>query len=232
MARRRRHDTAPVWWWRLTAAHGAPRSCSSRVRIRTPPRFAGALHAATLRGDDVMARALLARGGPERAGGKRERGPAQQPRLRSSTIGATPFWLAARFAEPGIMRALADQGADTQHVMDDGTTPLMAATGARRRTEPGLAPNPVENERLVLEAARVAIEAGDDVNAADAEGDSALHTAAARRLESVIQLLADSGADLNARNAEGKTPLMLAGGSDGDDNGTVELLRRLGASGP
>ena len=233
------NDTAPVGTSALVvAAHSGHTALAAFLLEQgADPNAAEAgytaLHAATLRGDDVMARALLARGADPSAPvvrGSEGRRNSPDYVLEHDVVGATPFWLAARFAEPGIMRALADQGADTQHVMDDGTTPLMAATGARRRTEPGLAPNPVENERLVLEAARVAIEAGDDVNAADAEGNRALHTAAARRLESVVQLLADSGADLNAQNAEGKTPLMMAGGSDGDDNGTRELLIRLGAN--
>ena len=178
-----------------------------------------------------MARALLARGADPNVPvvrGSEGRRNSPDYVLEHDVVGATPFWLAARFAEPRIMRALADHGAVAQIVMDDGTTPLMAAAGARRRTEPGLAANPVENERVVLEAARVAIDVGVDVNATDAEGNTALHTAASRRLATVVQLLADRGADLNAQNAEGKTPLMMAG--DGDDNPTRELLRRLGAN--
>ena len=65
----------------------------------------------------------------------------------------------------------------------------------------------------------------------DAAGNTALHTAAARRLDTVVQLLADSGADLNVLNDQGQTPLEVAGRRGGDDNSTVELLRRLGASG-
>ena len=80
----------------------------------------------------------------------------------------------------------------------------------------------------MLEAARGAIDAGVDVNAADAAGNTALHTAARRRLDTVVQFLADSGADLHALNDQGQTPLAVAGGRGGDDNSTVELLRRLG----
>ena len=111
-----------------------------------------------------------------------------------------------------------------------GAPSLMAATSARRRTEPGLTPNRVENERLVLESVRVAVEVGVDVNAVDDAGNTALHTAASRRLDTVVQFLADSGANLNAYNEEGQTPLtMAAGRGDAEDNATVELLRRLGA---
>ena len=193
-----------------------------------------ALHAATLRGDETLAAALLARGADPNAPvvrGSRGRRNSPDYVLDHDVVGATPFWLAAHFAEPGIMRVLADGGADPQIVMEDGTTPLMAAAAARRRREPGLAANPADDERLVLEAARAAIDAGGDVNAADTAGNTALHTAAARRLDTVVQFLADSGADLHALNDQGQTPLEVAGQRAGDDNSTVELLRRLEASG-
>ena len=192
-----------------------------------------ALHAATLRGDETLAAALLARGADPNAPvvrGSQGRRNSPDYVLDHDVVGATAFWLAAHFAEPGIMRALADNGAEPQIVMEDGTTPLMAAVAARRRREPGLAPNPAEDERLVLEATTAAIEAGVDVNAADAAGNTALHTAASRRLDTVVRLLVDSGADLDALNDQGQTPLALAGGRGGDDNSTVELLRRLGST--
>ena len=189
-----------------------------------------ALHAATLRGDEALAAALLARGADPNAPvvrGSQGRRNSPDYVLDHDVVGATAFWLAAHFAEPGVMRVLADGGADPQIVMEDGRTPLMAAAAARRRREPGLAPNPVEDERLVLEAARATIDAGVDVNAADGAGNTALHTAARRRLDTVVRLLADSGADLHAVNDQGQTPLAAAGGRAGDDNSTVELLRRL-----
>ena len=174
-----------------------------------------ALHAATLRGDETLAAALLAHGADPNAPVKRgSPGRRNSPDyvLDHDVVGATAFWLAAHFAEPGIMRALADNGAEPRVVMEDGTTPLMAAVAARHRREPGLAPNPAEDERRVLEAARAAIEAGVDVNAADAAGNTALHTAASRRLDTVVQLLADSGADLHALNDNGQTPRPRARG--------------------
>ena len=177
------------------------------------------------------ARALLSRGAaPDAPVMRGSPGRRNSPDfvLEHDVVGATAFWLAARFAEPGIMRALADSGAEPQVVMEDGTTPLMAVAAARRRTEPGLAANPVEDERRVLESARVAIDAGVDVNAVDEAGNTALHTGASRRLDTLVQLLADNGANLNARNEEGQTPLTMA--ARRGDNSTTELLRRLGAT--
>ena len=188
-----------------------------------------ALHAATLRGDETLTAALLARGAdpsvPVKRGSPGRRNSPDYV-LEHDVVGATAFWLAAHFAEPGIMRALADNGAEPHVVIPDGTTSLMAAAAARRRREPGLAANPVEDERLVLEATRAAIDAGGNVNAADAAGNTALHTAASRRLDTVVRLLVDRGADLHALNDNGQTPLAVAGGRGGADNSTVELLRR------
>ena len=187
-----------------------------------------ALHAATLRGDETLAAALLARGADPNAPvvrGSQGRRNSPDYVLEHDVVGASAFWLAAHFGEPGIMRALADSGADPQVVVADGKTPLMAAVAARRRREPGLAANPAEDERVVLGSARAAIDAGVVVNAADAAGNTALHTAASRRLDTVVQLLADSGADLHALNDRGQTPLEVAGGRGGGDNSTVELLR-------
>ena len=107
-----------------------------------------------------------------------------------------------------------------------------AATAARRRQEPGLTANATVNERRVLDAVTIALDHGIDIAAIDEKGNTVLHDAASRRLDTVVELLVRRGADLTAQNAEGQTPLALASGRGGDDaeNPTVELLRRLGAN--
>ena len=103
---------------------------------------------------------------------------------------------------------------------------------ARRRQEPGLTANATVNERRVLDAVTIALDHGIDIAAIDEKGNTVLHDAASRRLDTVVELLVGRGADLTAQNAEGQTPLALASGRGGDDgeNPTVELLRRLGAN--
>ena len=104
-----------------------------------------ALHAATLRGDEMLVAALLARGADPNAPvlrGSPGRRNSPDYVLEHDVVGATPFWLAAHFAEPAIMRALADNGAGLQVVMADGTTPLMAAVAARRRHGTGTGREP------------------------------------------------------------------------------------------
>jgi hypothetical protein len=91
-------------------------------------------------------------------------------------------------------------------------------------------------ESAALEAVRLALELGVDVNAADQYGDTALHAAAYQGMRSIVQFLADSGARLDARNTFGETPWTIASGRGIRRGGvnihhprTAELLASLGA---
>ena len=123
--------------------------------------------------------------------------------LAKSLIGATPLWLAAKFAESDIMRALLDHGAEPQFAMTDGKTPLMiaisAGAGQDRRDRMFIKPEVMAKARereapLTLEAVTVLVGAGADVNAVSESGNTALSLATRRRLDDVVQLLADHGA--------------------------------------
>jgi uncharacterized protein len=217
-----------------------------------------ALHAAINRSDLGLVKALLAHGADPSirvAKGSPARRDSNDFQLQSRLIGSTAYLLAAKFVEVDIMRALAAGGADPQAVMPNGTTALMLAAGngearARdaRRDETrrqicvcdwGV----MEDESVVLEAVRLALSLGNDVNAVNNTGDTALHSAAAMRYDGVVQFLAENGADLNLKNKRGQTPLAaISGGgrgratADGDSYGTqmapqstVALLRKLGA---
>ena len=138
-----------------------------------------------------------------------KRPPAGITRL--NMIGGTPFLLAARTADAELMRVLADLGADPLAPNAERTTPLMVAAGigtAAPGEDPGTEPE-------VLEAVHVALELGADINAVDANGDTAMHGAASKHLPSVVQFLAESGAKVevwNQQNKEGFTPLRIAEG--------------------
>ena len=243
------------------------------------PNAAGAgytaLHAAILHQDAALVRALLDHGADPDAAVMTStpvRRDAVDFYLHPSYVGATPFWLAARFGAPGIMHMLAERGANPRavhhptywpgslsvrdervQVREGATTALMAAVGLGGRN-PLVAldrldriaesapvrstrrePDPAEREAVVLEAARLALALGVDVDTANARGDTALHAAAARGYDAVIELLVANGADLGARNADGQTPLDVA--SRGSrrlgiawatpTQSTVELLRTL-----
>ena len=179
-----------------------------------------ALHAAIMRRHEPMVTALLAHGANPNT-------PltAWTPTRRSSNdfnfppehVGATPFWLAARFTEPSIMRLLLKHGADAHvvhradyHAGDPATprsqvtTPLMAATGMGG----GLAwvqPDRKEREALMLEAVKLTTELGVDVNAANTDGRTALDAATALKYESVVAFLVEKGAKPGA-GTKGRPP--------------------------
>jgi ankyrin repeat protein len=225
-----------------------------------------ALHAAVLRSDLNLVSALLARGAnPDvrTTRGTPLRRDTTDFNLPATLISSTPYLLAARFLEPEIMKALVAGGADVTLPMSDGTTALMLATGsgsgngATRRGIAVIDGGVIEPETAVLSAVTAALDLGADVNAANQAGDTALHAAAAKGLNTVVQLLADKGAQLNAKNKRGLTPLaalmpantavrrrgaaITAAAIADDDNAnepvarepthptTIALLRKLGA---
>jgi uncharacterized protein len=175
-----------------------------------------ALHAAVLRSDVNLVKALLAhKANPDLrlTKGTPLRRDTTDFNLPATLIGSTPYLLAARFLEPEIMKALVGGRADVTLTMKDGTTALMLATGtssgnnATRRGIAVIDGGVVEPETAVLAAVAAALDLGADVNAANQAGETALHAAATKGLNSVVQLLADKGADLNAKNKRGLTPL-------------------------
>ncbi|MEE2638625.1 MAG: ankyrin repeat domain-containing protein [Acidobacteriota bacterium] len=168
-----------------------------------------ALHWAALRGDSEMVGTLLAHGANpdvQLTKGSTLKHDRRAFAFDKFLIGATPFSLAARRSDVGIMRLLAAGGADTSLSLKDGRTPVMVAaagknTGLRRLR---LA------EHQILETVRVGLDLGVDVNAVDRTGDAALHVAAASKFESVIRLLVERGARLEAQNTLGQTALAVA----------------------
>ena len=211
-----------------------------------------ALHAAVLRSQLELVKALLAHGAEPNirmTRGTPIRRQTTDFNLPRTLVGATPYLLAAKFVEADIMRALVAGGADPHLTMNDGTTPLMAAVGlgSRRGSRRGIAPIAVggtpEPESEILDAVIAAVELGEDVNAVTGDGNTALHVAATNEHASVVQFLVDSGAEIDAKNGSGLTPL---GGlmrraenrgrpETGDDraaqnSATVQLLLSLGAT--
>ncbi len=150
---------------------------------------------------------------------------------RQRPAGATPFLLAARAGDAGVMQVLAKAGASPRLAADDGTTPLMAAAGVGRN----LTESRVTEEQS-LRAVRLALELGGEVNAANQAGNTALHGAARIKSPALVQLLVDRGAQVNVSNRKGHTPLFVARhyfhpGSPPlpVQSETADLLRRLGA---
>ena len=148
-------------------------------------------------GADVNARLKSGRGGPG----------------KWSPTGATPFFMASATADIVYMKLLLELGADPKIANVDNCTPLMAAcgigVGSAQATETA------GEEPEVLEAAKLLLGLGADVNAVDANGETAMHGAALKNLPKVVRFLADNGAKVEVWNKEndfGSTPLMLAQG--------------------
>lgn len=108
-------------------------------------------------------------------------------------------------------------------------TPLMAAAALGRTHGVSRV-----TESSALEAVKLALERGGDVNAVNAAGDTALHGAAAMGVDTIVQVLVDEGAKLNVKNKRGWTPLIIAegvyeGGVINRLPNTAALLLKLGA---
>jgi len=218
-----------------------------------------ALHAAVLRSELDLVKALLAHGANPNAKltkGTPIRRDNTDYNLPKTLLGATPYLLAAKFCEPAIMQVLAANGADIKIAMPNGATALMLAAGmgsfgnSSRRGIAAIDFGKAEPESSVLETVKMAVGLGADVNAANPAGDTALHTAAAQGQDTVVRFLAASGARLDIKNRRGQTPLAAAIEGNrrfrpADDAGvdvvapvrrseathesTVELLRNLAA---
>jgi ankyrin repeat protein len=170
-----------------------------------------ALHMAVMRRDEKMVSALLAHGANPNA-----RLSTWTPTRRSShdynfepeLIGATPFWLAARFTDPAVMRLLVKAGADplfvhhSERTLDrypwqtrrETLTAVMAAAGMGGGGTPWTEVDRSQRESLALEAVKVAVDLGVDVNVVNIDGRTALDSARAQRFNSVVTYLEEKGA--------------------------------------
>ena len=151
-------------------------------------------------------------------------------RYRRHLAGATAFLLAAKSADVEVMRLLLGYGADSTINTEENITPLMAAAGIAWASNQDRA-----SEAQVLEAVKLLVEeAGADVNAISDLGETAMHAAAYRGANSVVQFLFDNGASLDVVAKDGRTPLIIADGVEYGNSfaaqpQTAVLLRKLGA---
>jgi ankyrin repeat protein len=122
--------------------------------------------------------------------------------------GQTPFLRAAASGDVEVMRLLLAHGADPHIATEAGTTPLMVAAGVNWAVAETF---DLGNEAL-LEAVKLAHSLGNDVNAANSMGVAAIHGAANRGANAVIEYLAANGARLDVPDAQGRTPLDWAAG--------------------
>lgn len=122
--------------------------------------------------------------------------------------GQTPFVRAALSGDIEVMRLLLAAGADPNIATTQGTTSLMAASGIN--WIPGQTYSHPEADYVA--AVKLCLDRGADVNAKNSLGLTAMHGAANRGWESVIQILADHGAKIDPKDNEGRTPMVFAQG--------------------
>jgi ankyrin repeat protein len=172
-----------------------------------------ALHVAIMRRDETMARALLDHGANANAPLKTwtpTRRASDDWNFHQALVGATPWWLAARFDEPVILKLLAQHGADATFVhhasyveaagsygsggVHDQLTALMAAVGMGVAGNAWVQPKAEELPALMLETVKLVVDAGADVNAKNAQGRTANDQASSRGLKPISDYLVSKGA--------------------------------------
>jgi len=143
--------------------------------------------------------------------------------------GATPLMRAARAGDAPAMRLLLAMGADPKLTTKEGSTALLFAAGVGYRDK-----NTKGTESEALEALKIALGLGLDINQENARGESALHGAALRGADTIVQYLVEHGAKLDAKTKQGYTPLDVAMGKSVvaqlpvPHDSTVALIRKLG----
>jgi ankyrin repeat protein len=136
--------------------------------------------------------------------------------------GTTPLMRAAKGGDLPVLRLLIAGGADATLTQKDRTTPAMIAAGGAREPD-------------ALEAVKLLAERGVDIDAFNANGQTVLHTAAARGYDSIVKYVAEKGAKLDRRDRQRRTALDVALGVGGGRGGrgaqahpgTAALLREL-----
>ena len=139
------------------------------------------------------------------------------------TDGATALLRAAMSGDVEIIRILLEAGADPNVItaeqersendeeydlMPPGqTTALMAAAGVGWRDTISRG-----RDADAIEALKIFLELGGDINKGNQAGDTPLHGAALRGSVAIIEFLVENGADVMAKNWRGWTPLDIAMG--------------------
>jgi len=144
--------------------------------------------------------------------------------------GTTPLMRAARAGDAEVMRLLLAKGADPKRMSKEGNTALMFAAGVGYRDK-----NTTGTEAQALEAVQVMLEQGLDINQVNTREETALHGAANRGADSIIEFLVAHGAKIDLKSKTNFTALDIAMGKNSfgslpvPHDSSVALLRKLGA---
>jgi ankyrin repeat protein len=146
--------------------------------------------------------------------------------------GSTPLMRAARAGDVEVMRRLLAKGADPHRTTAQQKNNILTfAAGAGYRDK-----NTTGTEAGALEAVKLALAQGLDIHYKNARGETALHGAAHRGADSIVEYLIQQGAKIDEKSVQGFTPLDIAMGKHittqlpVPHDSTVALIRRLGGT--
>lgn len=122
----------------------------------------------------------------------------------------TAFLVATETGDVAMIRALVTLGADPQVKLPDGTGGVLLATGSKK-----------------LDAVKLMVELGLNVNDGPKGRPSALHSAVRQGANDIVEYLAEHGADFSVKDNFGRTPLQEA--EFEAPASTIELMRKLTA---
>ena len=122
--------------------------------------------------------------------------------------GQTPFLRAALAGDLRVLHLLLEHGADPNISTVTGTTPLMVAAGLSW----AFSETYDEGPEALLETVKLTHSLGNDINAVNYMGMRAIHGAANRGSNDIIEYLAANGALLDVADNEGRTPIRWAEG--------------------
>ena len=218
---------------RLLIEKGADISVTNQDR-RTP------LHIAALNVHEAVAWLLIDKGANVLSANQGERTPlhfaAQDGQEKIARLliekgagisaqnqdGQTPLHSAAENGHETVARLLIGKGADVAAANKYGRTPLLSVAWKGHETVRRLriVKGPASQLQIKLtntavqigkqSLARLLIQMGADVSAADQDGQTPLHFAVQNGQEAVARLLIEKGADVAATNQYGRTPLLFA----------------------
>jgi len=125
------------------------------------------------------------------------------------SVGETPFYRASLNNDLPVMRLLLAHKADPMLKTDNGTSPLAAAAGVGWVRGQTYVPGGFAAQ---LEAVKMLVELGGNVNDVNDMGLAPVHGAAFRWSDDVLAYLVQHGAKLDVKDKVGRTPLTWASG--------------------
>lgn len=135
-------------------------------------------------------------------------------RARKVAFEPTSFFRALTEVDVELVRAFLDAGMSPSASLSDMGPPMRVMLFASQGCSPGVRPTRAETKAVV----KLLLERGADINAADANGNSAITEAASKGCDrELIRMLLKAGAKVDAKNASGLTAFEMGlwSGHDG-----------------